>query len=237
MKINAFKVSFIRYYFWRSSMKQKLSMMFFLCITSVFSQSIETKLIVVQNDNTVNGMYKIVILGKGTGLTSANTMSGATYDINYDTTVISYPNGTLVYNAGLNSSDGANSAYSKYATRNTGTAFVRVLIAGSNVNLNGDGTPPGFDFSATYDTLVTIKFKILNPAAITNLSIAVRFCKASIFRSHNNEDQSGISTYPTISAPVNLSSIVFPFEQPSLTTTEINHCQVREDNGFRIRNN
>jgi hypothetical protein len=48
------------------------------------AQTIEQRLVIVQNDQTVGGNFRIQVQVKGTSLTAANTLGSATIDVQFN---------------------------------------------------------------------------------------------------------------------------------------------------------
>ena len=65
--------------------------MFIIFFTNkLLSQSIEQKLLVFSNNQTVGGNFVVDVQVKGTSLTSANTLGSATIDVEFDNSRLSY---------------------------------------------------------------------------------------------------------------------------------------------------
>ena len=152
---------------------------------------IQQQLLVIQNDGTNGGLFKVAVQVKGTNLTTANTLNGTTVDVLYGSDQLSFPTlpvdiiAATSWNGGL-----SGSAYS-LNTSNPGSGFVRVLVAGINVNANGNGTPAGFDVGPGYLTLVTLTFTITNRTKGDSLTIAAGSNDFYLFDSHNNVNLGG----------------------------------------------
>ena len=99
--------------------------MFIIFFTNkLLSQSIEQKLLVFSNDQTVGGNFVVDVQVKGTSLTSANTLGSATIDVEFDRVESSYQSAD---SWAFFSVDG----YSRSATNNT--TFIRVAVTSSGV--------------------------------------------------------------------------------------------------------
>lgn len=107
-----------------------LTALIFTC--SSFAQTIEQKLLLVQNDAIAGGQFKIAIQVQGTDLPVANTLGSATIDVIFDNTKLDYVDASLW-------AFGSALGYSRSATNNT--TFIRVGILGTTVNGDGDGNP------------------------------------------------------------------------------------------------
>ncbi len=173
------------------------------------AQTIDQKLSVVRNDGTMAGQFNIVVQVKGTGLGAANTLSSGTIDVQFDNTKLTYVNATLWALSGT--------AYNR--TANNNTTFIRLAITGGGVNSNGDGTPAGFDVSASYTTLVQLNFTLASTVGPTNLTIAPGSNALSLFQNHNNDPDNGVSLGQALSAPVNILNQSLPIQLVSFTAT------------------
>jgi len=176
-----------------------------LCLALVVSYSVQSlgqvgihqDLVVVQNDGTNGGLYKIAVKASGTNLTGANTMSAATIDVVYQTDRLSFPTdgpggpltlAAIAWNSGI-----TGSAYSRSVT-NPGPGSVRVLITGGNVNGNFDGTPAGFDVSGSSQTIVTLRFTITDMTKLATNTIDPSSNAFSLFVNENNDPNNSQST-------------------------------------------
>jgi hypothetical protein len=185
--------------------------------TQMFAQAtIQTRLAVTQNDGTNGGFFKVAVQAKGTDLTASNTIGSATIDINFDNTKLA-----PVIIIANNVQATYHSIIGGYAARGvtyiSAGPYVRLTIAGSNINDHFDGTYAGLDLTASYVTLATINFTILDNAAITNLSIPVGSLSLGLFQAHNNEDLSNVIIPQSMSAPENLFNEPLPVELVSFT--------------------
>ena len=57
-------------------------------------QSIEQRLVIIQNDQTIYGAFRIQVQVKGTSLPTANTLGSATIDVQFNNTHLSYVGAT-----------------------------------------------------------------------------------------------------------------------------------------------
>jgi hypothetical protein len=184
-------------------MKNILLIIFVIASMSLFAQTtIETQLVVTTNAGTNGGAFQVAIQAKGTGLTANNTIGSATIDVNYNAAdiapvIIVGTNVQGTYDATIGSN------YTHSLSNVVGGPFIRLTVAGSNINGNFDGTPVGLNLTATYQTLATINFTILNSSATTSLTIATGSLTIGLFNSPNNSNFSGIIVPQTMSAPIN----------------------------------
>jgi hypothetical protein len=191
---------------------------FFLSLIIVLSlsvnspgQSIEQKLVVVQNDQIFGGTFSIQVQVKGTNLPAANTLGSATIDIQYNNTVIALK--TPVSSVGAtNWAFNSSLGYSRSATDNT--TSIRIGVLGTTVNGDGGGTPPGFDIGGTYTSWVQLNFTILS-ATTANLTIIPGTNAIGLFQNHSNDPLTGVVNNQILTAPENLNSIPLPVELSS----------------------
>jgi hypothetical protein len=182
---------------------------------TAFSQSIDCKLVVTQNDEVLDGVFQVAIAIKGNSLGTPNTLNGATFDIQFDTTKLYTPTslagvaGITQWNTGITAT-----AYTRSASRiiNSGVTYIRIGPAGNNVNANFDGTPAGWDVPATYDTVAKVTFKIKDATTTTDLSVRVATYIVTLFSTHNNEDGSGGFLSPTLNPVTNLVGVALPVQ-------------------------
>ena len=200
-------------------MKKMLFSFFVFVGMSLFAQTtIQTQLLEVQNDLTNGGSYKVAIQAKGTNLTASSTIGSATIDVYYNSSQLApvITSGTIVQGT-FGATIGSN--YTRSLNNVAGGPYVRLTVAGSNINGNGDGTPAGLDLTSSYQTLVTINFTISDNTLPTNLTIDTGTLTIGLFDSPNNSNTSGTIIPQTMSAPVNISNSPLPVELTSLTAT------------------
>jgi hypothetical protein len=196
-------------------MKKILLFALVLLTATAYSQSIDCQLVVTQNDLVVDGNLQVAITVKGNSLGTPNTLNGATFDIQFDTTKLYTPTslagvaGITSWNSGITST-----AYTRSASRiiNSGVTYLRIGPAGNNVNANFDGTPAGWDIPATYDTVAKVTFKIKDNTVTTDLSVRVATYIVTVFSTHNNDDGSGGFLSPTLNAVTNLTGVSLPVQ-------------------------
>jgi hypothetical protein len=159
--------------------------------------SIQQQLVVSQNGGHNGQPFKVDVQLKGSNLSGANTMNSSTIDVTYELAKLSFPTtaggiiGATAWNAGIDPS-----AYSR-ASSNPGTGFVRVIVAGTNVNGNANGTPAGFDITTSYQTVVTLTFTILDETKSATLGIAGGSNAFAFYTTENNGDNSNTSVNVT----------------------------------------
>ena len=183
-----------------------------LCTTS-HSQTIEQRLVIVENQLVLNGNFRVQVQVKGTNLPAANTLGSATIDVQFDNTHLAFVNGTLW-------AFGGAQGYSRTAFNNT--TFIRVGVTGGAVNENGGGDPPGFDIGSTYASWVQLNFTILNPNVTTTLIINNITNAIGLFENYQNEPLTGVINNQPLSAPENITATPLPVELSSFTSKLIN---------------
>jgi hypothetical protein len=196
------------------------------------SQTIEQKLVIVQNDQTLGGVFSIQVQVKGTSLSVANTLGSATIDVQFDNSHLTYVNSTLW-------AFGSSLGYSRSATANM--SFIRVSVLGLAVNGDGGGEPPGFDIGNTYTSWVQLNFTIKSLTA-TSLTINSVTNGIGLFENHSNEPLTGVINNQTLTAPENILGEPLPIELSSFTAAsnqnkvELNWQTKTElnNNGFDI---
>ena len=171
----------------------------FSCIS--YSQTIEQRLEIVQNDQVLGGNFNIIVEVKGTSLPAANTLGSATIDINFDNTKLTYVNATSW-------AFGGALGYSRSATNNT--TFIRVGVTGGAVNENEGGDPPGYDIGSSYATWVQLNFTIASSSGI--LSIAIGTNQIGLFENHSNEPKTAVINNQILTAPDNIGDTPLPIE-------------------------
>jgi hypothetical protein len=172
------------------------------------AQTIEQKLVVVQNDQTLGGNFRIQVQVKGTNLTAANTLGSATIDVQFNNTHLAFV--MPATSGATNWAFGGALGYSRSATNNT--SFIRIAITGGAVNENGGGDPPGFDIGSTYTSWVQLNFTILNPAVTTDLIINNATNAIGLFENHSNEPLTGVINDQPLTAPENIINVGLPVE-------------------------
>ncbi|HTR82824.1 MAG TPA: hypothetical protein VMM58_14450, partial [Bacteroidota bacterium] len=124
-------------------MKKIVILAMLLVAAVAFSQSIQTQLVVTQNDGTVGGLFKIAVQMKATNLTGANTLNGCTVDVQFDTTQLliplsSGPGGAAAFAAKIawNGSISGGTGYTRTASRYllSNISYVRIAPSGSSVD-------------------------------------------------------------------------------------------------------
>jgi hypothetical protein len=174
------------------------------------AQTIDQRLLLVQNDHGVGGQFNVAVQVKGTGLGSANTLGSATIDVEYDNTKL-----TFASSSGW--AFGGTQGYSRNAGAVAGA--VRIAITGGSVNENGGGDPPGIDIGTSYTTWVQLNFTITSTVGTTSVTIAPGSNAIGLFANHQNEPNTGIITNGTLSAPSNLNAVALPIELVSFTAS------------------
>lgn len=171
-------------------------------------QTIEQKLVVIQNDQTIGGNFRVQVQVKGTSLPAANTLGSATIDVQFDTTHLTYVNATAW-------AFGSSLGYSRSATRTLGNSFIRFGVTGLGVNENGGGDPAGFDIENTYTSWVQLNFTI---QSLTTSSLIINNSTNAIglYQNHSNEPRNGVIINQTLTAPENIN-VALPVELSSFT--------------------
>ncbi len=204
-------------------MKKMLLILFAFVNVSLFAQtSIQTQLVVIQNDGTNGGSFKVAIQAKGTNLTANSTIGSVTIDVDFNAANIApvIVGGTIVsgtYNATIGSN------YTRSLSFVAGGPYVRLSVSGGNINGNGDGTPSGLDLTSSYQTIATINFTISDNTVTTNLTIATGSLTIGLFDSPNNSNLSGNIVSQTMSAPVNITNAPLPVELTSFNANTISN--------------
>ena len=196
----------------------------------VFSQTIEQKLLVFSNNQTVGGNFVVDVQVKGTSLPSANTLGSATIDVQFDNSKISYQSAD---NLAFFLAEG----YLRTATNNT--TFIRVGVTSSVGPSQGT---VGFDIGSSYVTWVRLHFQIISGGA-TSLTIASVSNQIGLYENHANNPETGVINDKTLTTPVTISNEPLPVELSSFsanantnnislswkTATEVNN------NGFEVQ--
>lgn len=187
------------------------------------AQTIDQKLLLVQNDQVASGSFVVAVQVKGTSLPAANTLGSATIDVTFDSTKLSFVNASAW-------AFGSAQGYSRSATSNTtpGTKFIRVGVLGSTVNADGGGSPPGFDIGSSYATWVQLNFTISSATGATDLTIIGSSNQIGLFENHANDPATGIiinycpsGCDGTLSAPTTISGAPLPIQLASFAATVI----------------
>lgn len=171
--------------------------------------SIEQKLILIENSKTLLGNFKIEAQIKGSNLPIANTLGSTTIDIIYDSTKLRFVNGSD-WHTGITSANGYSRSIQSNNSETGNIRAVRIGILGFNVNGNGGGTPPGYDITTNYETIVRMNFIILNTTLPVSLTIKNATNQIGLFENHNNEPNTGIIMDQNLSNPINLVNIALP---------------------------
>ena len=176
---------------------------------NLLSQTIEQKLVIVQNDQTLGGVFSIQVQVKGTSLPVANTLGSATIDVQFDNSHLTYVNTTLW-------AFGSSLGYSRSATSNL--TFIRVSVLGLAVNGDGGGEPPGFEIGNTYTSWVQLNFTIQS-ISTTSLTINNVTNGIGLFENHSNQPLTGVINNQTLAAPENIIDAPLPVELSSFTAS------------------
>ena len=204
-----------------------------LFLSLCYSQTIDQQLIVVRNDKTVGGQFKVGVQVKGTSLSTANTLGSATIDVNYDNSKLTY-NYTASYNSFA--SILLTNAYNSDAVNNTN--FIRIGITG-----NVSSVRPGLDIGTIYFTWIELNFTIASTSGTTNLTIASGSNAIGLYENHQNTPTTNKIIDQTLSSPIEVSNEPLPVELTSFTA-DINSNNVNlnwktatevNNNGFEIQ--
>jgi hypothetical protein len=168
------------------------AILFILFGCSIYTQTIQQSISVVQNAKSVGGSFSIILQVKGTNLPEANTLGSATIDINYDNTKLSYVDADPW-------AFGIAEGYICTATNNT--TFIRLGVFGLLVNSLSSGNPPGIDIGDDYDTWVQLNFTILSTSGTSNFSIKPNTNEIGIFENHSNNPRTGEINNIPLTAP------------------------------------
>ncbi|MDY0081885.1 MAG: hypothetical protein RBR74_01765, partial [Ignavibacteriaceae bacterium] len=187
-------------------LSKTISVIFFLTIY-LQGQTIEQRLVVVQNDKVIGGSFRVGVQVKGTDLPAANTIASATIDIQFNNTHLTYINST-------NWAFGTGLGYNRF-TSNLDT-YIRVGVTGGGVNEDEDGIPPGFDIESTYTTWVQLNFTILEIVStdfiINDITNAI-----GLFENHSNNPKTGVINDQLLTPPENIIGEPLPVELSSFT--------------------
>lgn len=194
-----------------------ITIMFLFSINSP-GQSIEQRLLVVQNDGIVGGSFKVAVQVKGTNLTAANTIGSATIDVQFNNLQLTYINAT---NSSATDGPIGLNGYSKTNTNN-GT-FIRVGVLATNVNPENFA---GFDLGSTYTTWSTLNFNIQSLVA-TSLTINNSTNAIGLFENHSNDPATGIITNQPLTTPVNIVGEPLPVELSSFAAKMYDQNKVK----------
>lgn len=199
-----------------------LSMIIIVFSLSINSsgQSIEQKLLVVQNDQTIGGTFSIQVQVKGTNLPAANTLGSATIDIQYDNTRIALKVPATV--GATSWAFGPANGYLRSASNNT--TFIRVGITGGGVG--PDFATVGFDINSSYVAWVQLNFTILS-ATTTGLTIIPGTNAVGLFENHSNDPSTGIINNQTLTTPENINNEPLPVELSSFTAKMYDEDKVK----------
>ena len=184
----------------------------FCLATNLQSQTtIEQKLVVVQNDQTIGGSFKVAVQVKGTNLPTANTIGSATIDVQFNNSDLTYVDAT---NSPPTEGPSFMNGYSKTNTNN-GT-FIRVGVLGTSI---GPGLFNGFDLGLTYTTWSTLNFTIQS-LVTTSLTIATGpQYGIGLYENHANNPATGVIINQTLSPPENIIDAPLPVELSSFTAS------------------
>ena len=178
-------------------------------------QTIEQRLVIIQNDQTIGGTFSIQVQVKGTSLPAANTLGSATIDIQYNNTHIALKTPATV--GATNWAFGPANGYTRSAANNT--TFIRVGITGGGVG--PDFGTVGFDIGSSYVTWVQLNFTILT-ATTTSLTINNTTNAIGLFQNHSNDPQTGVIINQPLTAPENITNAPLPVELTSFTSKFLN---------------
>ncbi len=180
------------------------------------SQTIEQRLVIVENAQTIGGNFRIQVQVKGTSLPAANTLGSATIDVQFNNT-------HLTYTGFSNWAFGLAQGYSRNTTNNI--TSIRVGVTGIGVNENGGGDPPGFDIGSTYTSWIQLNFTIQS-LTTTSLTINNTTNAIGLFENHSNDPATGIINDQTLTAPENIIDAPLPVELSTFTGKVIDGTKV-----------
>lgn len=175
---------------------------------SLQGQTIEQKLVIVNNTQTIGGNFSIQVQVKGTSLPVANTLGSATIDVQFDNTHLNYVSATSW-------AFGSAQGYNRSATNNS--TFIRIGITGMSVNQDGGGEPAGFDIGSTYTSWVQLNFTIQS-LTTTSLTINNITNAIGLFENHANEPATGVINNQILTTPENITEVTLPVELISFTS-------------------
>ena len=199
--------------------------MFVIPVWTASACTVEQKLLLMQNDKTLGGSFKVAVQVKSTELYEANTLFSATIDITYD-------NGKLTFVDGTTWAFGSAQGYSQSVTDNGSVIRVEVSPApgaGPGSDAYGPGDPTGFDIGETYMTWVILNFTISSTSSPTSLSI-VSGGESGIllYEHHGNIPATSIARNDvTISPPTGIDGEALPVQLSSFTVSVIQQNSVQ----------
>ena len=151
----------------------------------VFGQtSIEQKLSVYSNSQTVGGPFVIEYKIKGSQLTDSKTLGSLSADINYDSSLIKYT-GASNWNAGVTSEKGYESFVSNNISSGT-NCFIRIMINALNVNGDSLSNQQGYNLGNGYSTILRLNFVILDNSKSVSLNFNSLTNEAGLFANPGN---------------------------------------------------
>lgn len=178
---------------------------------SILADTVAFKTVVSKNDMTVGGDFWLDVQMQITAGTSPRTLNSLTADV-YFGNEISYASAD---NWAYSYLDG----YSVIAVALPSElpTYIRVGTTGNNVNANGDGIPPGWNVTTSWQTVVTLKFTIVTATSV-NISIRDATNDAAYFNNIANNPAGAVTDWTVtnedggdITLPVELSSFTAQF--------------------------
>jgi len=149
----------------------------------VMANSVEFRTIVNKNDATVGGDFFLDLEMRIASSASPKTLNSLTVDVYYGPELTEWS-----ANAGTGWAFGSSLGYIRSANKNSG--YYRVLATGGGVNEDevecpGEGSPPGWDVTDSWQKIVTLRWTIAEATAV-NISIADNTDAAAYFDKYQN---------------------------------------------------
>jgi hypothetical protein len=164
--------------------KSVLILLFIYCM--VFADTTEFRVVIVRNDATVGGELHGTIQARIAGGSSPRTANSMTIDIYYGSQYAPWTTDPAI-NWAFSAANGYAANISKL------TGYYRLLVTGNDVNSSGSGTPAGWDVTAQWQSIVTLRWRIQQVVNPVNLSIRNE-TGASAFFSNLHDNPHGQAT-------------------------------------------
>jgi hypothetical protein len=190
-------------------MKKVVIFSFFILMLVFFSNAYTDnasfRLVEIRNDAVVGGELHMNLQMQITSGSPPRTLNSLTIEVLYGTqlTAFDFP--------ATNWATRIDEDYSRSVTKPY-TGLYRVLVTGNNIGMDGLGVPPGWDVTASWQTVVTLRWTI-NTATSVTIQIDDGTDDAAHFDNLNNNPQAEVSNFIVtnedpgdVSLPVELAS-------------------------------
>jgi 5-hydroxyisourate hydrolase-like protein (transthyretin family) len=180
----------------------------------VYTQTIDQKLSLVNNERIIGGTFVIDYQIKGTGLGTAKTLGSLNVDVIYDTTMLRFNNGSN-WLLMLSDENGYSRSIKSNASETGKYHTVRIILTAPNVSDSGYVNAIGYDIENQFVTLVTINFTILSTSGSALLDIKAVTNQVGIFDNPHNQPNTfditsfGLSVPQIIEEPMPASLMAF----------------------------